>query len=181
MATIEAKGNLLHIADVQLRECVENIAVRMQIIAAQKEIEITAQIPEQLAVLADRNALDQICINLIDNAIKYTPNGGKITINAYRQDSKVIISIADSGIGIPARDLTRIFERFYRVDKARSRSSGSTGLGLAIVKHLLEEQGGTITVESVCNKDLPLIFLCWKVQEMNKDHRKVVFAFNLNG
>lgn len=149
LATIEAEGNLLQMADVKLQEFIENIVVRMQVIAEQKGIVIAVQIPDQLAAFADRNALEQVVINLLDNAIKYTPQSGKVSISAYRQDSRVIIAIVDSGIGIPAGDITRIFERFYRVDKARSRLSGGTGLGLAIVKHLLEAQGGTITVESV--------------------------------
>lgn len=149
LASIEAEGNLLQMADVELREFVENIVARMQVVAEHKGIIITAQIPTPLAVFADRNALEQVFINLLDNAVKYTPNGGNVTISAHRQDSRVLISIADSGIGIPAGDVTRIFERFYRVDKARSRLSGGTGLGLAIVKHLLEAQGATITVESV--------------------------------
>jgi two-component system phosphate regulon sensor histidine kinase PhoR len=97
---------------------------------------------------ADPQACEQILSNLLDNAIKYTEPGGKIELRIGGDDRCVRIDVKDTGIGIPERDLARIFERFYRVDKARSRSAGGTGLGLAIVKHLVQGLGGTIQVES---------------------------------
>jgi two-component system phosphate regulon sensor histidine kinase PhoR len=97
---------------------------------------------------ADPQACEQILSNLLDNAIKYTQPGGAITLRIGGDDRSVRIDVADTGMGIPERDLARIFERFYRVDKARSRSQGGTGLGLAIVKHLVQGLGGTIQVES---------------------------------
>lgn len=99
-------------------------------------------------VLADRGKLEQVMVNLLDNAIKYTPENGSITISAKEEGGMVTILVADTGIGIPARDLPRIFERFYRVDTARSREQGGTGLGLAIVKHIIQLHGGSIAVES---------------------------------
>ena len=90
----------------------------------------------------------QILSNLLDNAIKYTEPGGKIRIRVEGDARRVRVAVADTGAGIPERDLARIFERFYRVDRARSRALGGTGLGLAIVKHLVQGQGGEITVES---------------------------------
>lgn len=101
-----------------------------------------------LWTLTDPDRLRQILVNLIDNAIKYTPNGGVIKLGAARSGNRVQFTVQDSGIGIPAEDLPRIFDRFYRIDKARARSVGGTGLGLAIVKHLLDALGGTIEVES---------------------------------
>jgi len=89
---------------------------------------------------------------LIDNAIKYTPDGGSVAIRAGAVDDKVIIRIADSGIGIPADVQDRLFERFFRVDKARSRELGGTGLGLSIVKHLTQSFGGAVRVESEVGK-----------------------------
>jgi two-component system phosphate regulon sensor histidine kinase PhoR len=99
-------------------------------------------------VVADEEALRQILDNLLDNAVKYTPEGGWVRVACLSSEDQVGIEVADSGIGIPRADVPRIFERFYRVDKARSRELGGTGLGLAIVKHLVQAVGGTIAVSS---------------------------------
>jgi two-component system phosphate regulon sensor histidine kinase PhoR len=97
---------------------------------------------------ADEEAVSQILDNLVDNAVKYTPAGGRIQVAAYCEERHVCLEVRDDGIGIPERDLPRIFERFYRVDKARSRELGGTGLGLSIVKHLVQAMNGTITASS---------------------------------
>ena len=97
---------------------------------------------------ADARALEQILVNLIDNAIQYSDEGGHVVIRAEAAEDRVVVQVEDDGIGIPAQDRDRIFERFYRVDKARSRELGGTGLGLSIVKHLVQAQGGEISVES---------------------------------
>lgn len=99
-------------------------------------------------VLADEEAIQQILDNLIDNAIKYTPEHGSVRVSCQSSCETVTVEVSDSGIGIPRDDLPRVFERFYRVDKARSRELGGTGLGLSIVKHLVQSIGGTITVTS---------------------------------
>ncbi len=99
-------------------------------------------------ILADPGRLEQVLLNLLDNAIKYTPAGGSISMSAELEGNLVRIGVHDTGIGIPSRDLPRIFERFYRVDTARSREEGGTGLGLSIVKHLVQLQGGTVSVQS---------------------------------
>ena len=104
--------------------------------------------PALPSVLGDEERLGQVFLNLLDNAIKYTPDQGTITIAAGEKEGTIEINIEDTGIGIPPKDLPRIFERFYRVDKARSRELGGTGLGLAIVKHLVEAHRGTVLVES---------------------------------
>jgi two-component system phosphate regulon sensor histidine kinase PhoR len=96
----------------------------------------------------DAQACEQILSNLLDNAIKYSEPGGSIALRIGGDERSVRIDVADTGMGIPERDLSRIFERFYRVDRARSRSQGGTGLGLAIVKHLVQRLGGEIEVES---------------------------------
>ena len=95
-----------------------------------------------------RAALQEVLQNLLDNAIQYTLPGGKIVLTADLKNDEMIFTVADTGIGIPTADQPRIFERFYRVDAARSREAGGTGLGLAIAKHLIEVQGGRIWVES---------------------------------
>jgi len=105
--------------------------------------------PPDLSVWADEEALAQILDNLVDNAIKYTPEDGRVTVRWEASAQQVCFEVEDSGVGIPARDLPRIFERFYRVDRARSREMGGTGLGLAIVKHMAQTMRGTVRVASV--------------------------------
>jgi two-component system phosphate regulon sensor histidine kinase PhoR len=99
-------------------------------------------------VYADRTALEQIMLNLVENALRYTGEGGRITIRTVRQHNGVTLSLSDTGSGIPPEHLPRIFERFYRADSGRSRDAGGTGLGLAIVRHLVEAHGGSVTAES---------------------------------
>jgi two-component system phosphate regulon sensor histidine kinase PhoR len=117
---------------------------------------ITVTIAEALGgmppVLADQQRLEQVLVNLLDNAIKFTPAEGRITVSAADRGTHVRIDVADSGCGIPPKDLQRIFERFYRVDTARSRELGGTGLGLAIVKHIVQAHGGSVSVESTPGK-----------------------------
>ena len=117
--------------------------------AGQKDITVSLQLPEApIDALGDRDRLKQVMVNLIDNGIKYTPQGGRITISVLKERDKVRISVADTGYGIAKEHLPRIFERFYRVDKERSREAGGTGLGLAIVKHIIEAHESTVEVES---------------------------------
>ncbi len=99
-------------------------------------------------VRADKGQLEQVFTNLVDNAIKFSPDGGRVLVSAAAAGGNVLLSVRDEGLGIPAEDLPRIFERFYRVDKARSRELGGTGLGLSIVKHIAEGHGGSVSVES---------------------------------
>lgn len=107
--------------------------------------------------IGDRDRLHQVLINLVDNAIKFTPASGKVTLALEMVDNAIQIRVIDSGIGIPPIDLPRIFDRFYRVDKSRSRVTGGVGLGLSIVKDIIEAHGGTIKVESEINKGTTFI------------------------
>jgi len=136
--------------------------------AARKNIAMQLHSEEGLFLEADEDRLGQIVINLLQNGINYTPVGGTVELHASsfideNGEDRVRIRVSDTGIGIPSKDLPRIFERFYRVDKARSRSSGGTGLGLSIVKHLVELHHGAIRVESEVGKgsqftiELPLL------------------------
>jgi len=116
--------------------------------ARRKQTELRNDLPAGLAVQADPRALEQVLVNLLDNAVKYTPEGARAVVSAEADDRFVTLSVADDGPGIDRHHLARIFERFYRVDSGRSRESGGTGLGLAIVKHLVQAQGGEVGVES---------------------------------
>jgi two-component system phosphate regulon sensor histidine kinase PhoR len=113
-----------------------------------KNIQCNIQCPPGAAVMSEPAALKQILINLVDNGIKYNRSGGKLGITVERVGDNFQITVADTGMGIPVKDLPHIFERFYRVDKARTRDLGGSGLGLAIVKHLVQAQGGEVGVES---------------------------------
>lgn len=112
-------------------------------------VQLQIHLPPTLPLIpGDPGRLAQVVINLVDNALKYTPRGGTVTITAEDTGPGLRICIADTGSGIPKADLPRIFERFYRVDKARTRTTGGTGLGLSIVKHIIDAHGGQIAVES---------------------------------
>jgi two-component system phosphate regulon sensor histidine kinase PhoR len=116
--------------------------------ARRKRIELRIEVPAEVTVQADARALEQVLVNLLDNAVKYTPDGGRATVSAVVGTDRVDVEVADTGPGIERHHLPRLFERFYRVDPGRSRGSGGTGLGLAIVKHLVQMQGGDIGVET---------------------------------
>lgn len=135
---------------VDVDEVIEQSARTIFEMATEKNIRvtITEKTSGSVMIETDRDKLQQIIINLLSNAINYTPVDGKVEVKLIEQEAEVIIEVTDNGIGIPAKDIDRVFERFYRVDKARSRHSGGTGLGLSIVKHLVENCGGRIEVES---------------------------------
>ena len=149
LARIEQGNSLMEIGQVDpirvIRTCVEE-QLRA---AAKKNITLTFEPADtQVLVESEEDGLRQIMVNLIDNAIKYTPEGGNVTVRTETEDDKIKISVQDTGIGIPEEMQNRVFERFFRVDKARSRELGGTGLGLAIVKHLAQSYGGTAGVVS---------------------------------
>ena len=130
-----------------VRRSVEAHRARAEAKEIRYKLDMSAEAERAVAV-ADEEAIRQVVDNLVDNAIKYTPDGGRIGVNLSVERSTIALVVADTGIGIPRDDLPRIFERFYRVDKARSREMGGTGLGLSIVKHLVGSLGGTVAVES---------------------------------
>ncbi len=154
LSKIESKRIPLQFSPLHLQSFADRIFHVMKSQASKKQIDLELDIADDVYLEADEDRLRQIFINLLSNGINYTGAGGKVKVNAVcvpdsTSDQEVVrISIADTGIGIPKKDLPRIFERFYRVDKARSRSSGGTGLGLSIVKHLVELHNGRIHVES---------------------------------
>lgn len=123
-----------------------------------KDLQCLNRIPGDLRIYVDAKAMSQILRNLLDNAIKYTPEGGVITLEAEAYGSFCRMMVRDTGIGILEQDLSRIFERFYRADKAHSRQMGGTGLGLAIVKHLVQLHGGEVGVISEVGKGSQFFF-----------------------
>ena len=129
----------------------EEVAGRLTIQARQAGIRLKSDLPVRMDVLANHDQIEQVLVNLLDNAIKYTPSGGEVRLTAEMMPDGAVVRVSDTGIGILNKDIPRIFERFYRVDKARSRQSGGTGLGLSIVKHIVEAHGGEVRVESEFN------------------------------
>ena len=135
--------------EININEVIKSSLEALRSKASEKCLDVSFHAEEEnLRIKANRFLLEQMFINLIDNAVKYTPDGGKVGIRLARNNSNVSIDISDTGIGIPKEHLPRIFERFYRVDKTRSRNLGGTGLGLSIVKHIVITHGGKIDVQS---------------------------------
>ena len=137
---------------------IRNVVHRLESKAQNSKISIEIVAPSEMSVWANYDQMDQVLVNLIDNAIKYTAADGKVKIVAENGNDGASISVTDTGIGIMAEDLPRIFERFYRVDKARSRASGGTGLGLSIVKNITEAHGGEVRVTSEYNHGTTFLF-----------------------
>ena len=139
----------MEMSPIPVKLIVQNIASAMRIEARGQGLTLETKLEEPLPlILADRNRMEQVIANIVSNAIKYNRPGGTVTLSAFSQEDKVVIKVQDTGIGIPQEDIPRLFERFYRVDKARSRERGGTGLGLAIAKEIVEQHQGTIGVES---------------------------------
>ncbi|HWE31223.1 MAG TPA: ATP-binding protein, partial [Polyangia bacterium] len=147
IARLEA-GYRPRVEVVELNRSIDAVIGSLQVKADDKRIELSKTVPAELRVSAERAAVEQILTNLVENAIKYTPSGGRVHVQAELKGSKIRIIVADTGPGIPSEHHARLFERFYRVDDARSRDLGGTGLGLAIVKHLSLANGGDVSVES---------------------------------
>jgi len=143
----------MQIQDVDLMDLINSVLDEMRQRYLEKNISLDLQAEEDLPLVkTNGDRIKQVLVNLLDNAFKYTPSYGQVTVIVQNQAECVKVSIKDTGIGIPAKDLARIFERFYRVDRARSRQLGGFGLGLSIVKHIVEIYGGKIGVNSIPEK-----------------------------
>ncbi|MGM7720880.1 two-component system histidine kinase PnpS [Metabacillus sp. Hm71] len=149
LSKIEQQGFQLSIQPCDIRELLEDIYIILQGKSQEKEVDLSLSIPDGLLYIeGDLYRLKQIFINLMNNALTYTPKGGSVQVKVEKYNHYILIKVSDTGIGIKAEEIPRIFERFYRVDRARSRNSGGTGLGLAIVKHLVEAHKGQLSVTS---------------------------------
>jgi two-component system phosphate regulon sensor histidine kinase PhoR len=133
---------------VSLRESIESALRTVEPVARSRGVNVVFKFAEDLDVLGHEIRLEQVFVNLLDNAIKFNRPEGEVSVEIAREGDRAVVHVRDTGLGIPSRDLPRIFERFYRVDKARSRATGGTGLGLAIVKHAVEQMGGSVSVDS---------------------------------
>ncbi len=147
LSAIESGADQINLCDLDTNEISKHVVSNLHHHAKSKEIEISidCKTPQ---VNADPKRLEQVMTNLVDNAIKYCPPNSEIKIEWSQVGEEVILKVIDNGPGIPEKYLDRLFERFYRVDKGRSRETGGTGLGLAIVKHIMQRHGGTAFVES---------------------------------
>ncbi|MDQ2086738.1 ATP-binding protein [Herbivorax sp. ANBcel31] len=148
LSEIETKQINLKKENVNIKVLVNEVISIVQNIADEKEVTLYNEVTKNIFINGDKNRLKQLFLNLIDNAIKYNVKGGKVIIKAYKDEGKIVIKIKDTGIGIDSNHFLRIFERFYRVDKGRSRDLGGTGLGLSIVKHIVNLYSGNVKVNS---------------------------------
>jgi two-component system phosphate regulon sensor histidine kinase PhoR len=158
ISALESERIKLALLPTNLRPLAEKIFADLNARAEAKSIQLINDMPE-LVAMADANRVDQVLANLVDNAIKYGRTNGKVTVGGKPlEGGKIEIYVRDDGPGIPPESLDRVFERFYRVDKARSRDQGGTGLGLSIVKHIVQAHGGKVWVESELGKGSTFYF-----------------------
>jgi signal transduction histidine kinase len=148
LSRLDAGEALAKPAPFDLGELAATTADQMCLLAEDKGISITCHSAPNVIVEGDRSRLKQVIVNLLDNAIKYTSEGGKVEVRAIARDARAVLEVSDNGIGIPTEALPHVFERFFRVDKARSRDLGGAGLGLSIVKSVCVAHGGQVEVQS---------------------------------
>jgi two-component system phosphate regulon sensor histidine kinase PhoR len=147
LSMIESGQAIVRMVDVLLSELVDDAIDHVQDISEHKGVILTSHIPDNITVLCDRDLARRVIVNLVHNAIKWSPEGGAVTVNAENSGEEVTISVLDNGPGVAPDAIERIFERFYQVDASRSGGEG-TGLGLAICRHIVEAHGGRIWAES---------------------------------
>ncbi|MCM3747921.1 cell wall metabolism sensor histidine kinase WalK [Paenibacillus pasadenensis] len=167
LSRLDSQQSTLRRRETDIAEMLDEVADRFSVQMRKKGIRAVVQVDKRVGqAVLDRDQIDQVLDNLMSNAIKYTLEGGRIELSARLQEGGALaVSVKDSGIGIPKRDLSRIFDRFYRVDKARSREMGGTGLGLSIAREMIKAHGGTITLESELDVGTTVTFILPQVQE----------------
>src|SRR5262249_42428220 len=148
LARLEGKELKLSEEMVSIYEAANHAAAAVRPKAESREINLDIRVPTDLTAKGDSRAIEQVLLNLLDNAVKYIPAKGEVSVTAKAEGGRCSIEVRDNGTGIEEKHLPRLFERFYRVDKGRSRDMGGTGLGLSIVKHLVSAMRGQVTVES---------------------------------
>ncbi len=148
MSRLEAGEILVERTRFDFTEMTRTTVDQMRLLAEEKNLELRFESTKPVEFEGDPLRLKQIVVNLVDNAIKYTPSGGSVSVSTFPQNGRVVLEVADTGIGVPNDATSQIFDRFFRVDKARSRQLGGTGLGLAIVKSICTAYNGSVTVRS---------------------------------
>ena len=149
LSRLESGDVPLHRGRVAIAPLVDRVVSEIEVARAVRGVRVESEISDQVpAALADAERVHQVLFNLLDNAVRFTPAGGRVSVTAEGHDGSVQVRVADTGVGIPAEHLPRLFERFYRVDSARSRDDGGTGIGLAIARSVIEAHGGRIWAES---------------------------------
>jgi histidine kinase len=149
LSRVEAGQIRIELKPVALAELIGVVAERLRSQFEDKRVTLHFDIPTGLPIVrADASRLTQVLLNLLGNALQYTPSDGNVTIRAWREHNELRVAIEDTGIGIPPEHLPHLFERFYRVDKSRSRAGGGSGIGLTIAKHLIEIHGGRLWATS---------------------------------
>ncbi len=149
LSKLESGEVPLQLEPMALSPAIDQVLSEFSVGRAVTDVSLTADVPEDLAVEADRERIHQVLFNLVDNAVRFTPPGGGVTIRAWREDDRVQVEVHDTGVGVAPEHLSRLFERFYRADPARSRDDGGgTGIGLAIARSIVEGHGGRITAAS---------------------------------
>jgi histidine kinase len=149
LSRVESRAMQLKIHPADLSALIQTVLKRLQYQFDEKQVTLTPYLPhDPIFILADEDRIIQVLTNLIGNALQYTPSSGTVTISIARDKNDARVSVRDTGFGIPPNQLNHIFDRFYRVDKSRSRAHGGSGIGLTIAKHLIEAHGGKIWAES---------------------------------
>lgn len=149
LARLESPRSRMDLQTLELRPFLERLLDDWRLKLQPKQLQVSLRVePDELCVPADESRLEEVLHNLLDNAVKYSSDGGTIAVAAEQHDGAAILTVSDQGKGIPAADLPHVFERFYRVQKARTRDEGGTGLGLSIVKHIVQLHGGDVSAES---------------------------------
>ena len=148
LSRLEAGSQEVPASPVKLSDVVHQVVDGVHAKIEQRDLKVSVAVPAGLIVMGDADAIEQVVLNLVDNAVKYTGEGGKVMVSAHRREDAIRVEVADDGPGVPEGHRPRLFERFYRVDPGRSREEGGTGLGLAIVKHLVNAMGGEVGMTS---------------------------------
>jgi two-component system phosphate regulon sensor histidine kinase PhoR len=156
LSAIESGALEIHVTEINPLEALHHVLERVEPVAQAKQTKIVTQI-EAPSLRADPKRIEQVLTNLIDNAIKYCPAQSTITVCFFDEPDATVLRVADNGPGIAEKYLDRLFERFYRLDKGRSRETGGTGLGLSIVKHIMQRHNGSVKAESVLGQGTTFI------------------------
>jgi len=170
LSRLDSKRTQWKISEFDIRASLSHLCTTMKVQADEHNHTLTFESKvEECSIIGDKDRLEQVIINIISNAIKYTPNGGKVAVSLADDDNTVCIRVKDNGIGIPKEDIPHIFERFYRVEKSRTGESGGTGLGLSIAKEIIEAHGGDINVASAKGKGTEITIVLPKETKLESD------------